>query len=50
MANDCECEEPITEGVKQPKKYRSPMPPAGGAQLTEDQKSAVAAYVWSLSH
>jgi mono/diheme cytochrome c family protein len=26
----------ITEGVPQPKKYRSPMPPMGGAQLTPD--------------
>jgi glucose/arabinose dehydrogenase/mono/diheme cytochrome c family protein len=40
----------ITEGVSQPKQYRSPMPPMGGAQLTADQISAVAAYVWSLSH
>jgi glucose/arabinose dehydrogenase/cytochrome c5 len=40
----------ITEGVSQPKQYRSPMPPMGGAQLTPDQVSAVAAYVWSLSH
>jgi mono/diheme cytochrome c family protein len=40
----------ITDGVMQPKRYRSPMPPAGGAQLTADQVSAVAAYVWSLSH
>jgi glucose/arabinose dehydrogenase/mono/diheme cytochrome c family protein len=40
----------ITEGVPQPKQYRSPMPPMGGAQLTPDQVSALAAYVWSLSH
>ncbi|PYU15350.1 MAG: glucose dehydrogenase [Acidobacteria bacterium] len=40
----------ITEGVLQPKKYRSPMPPKGGAQLTPAQVSAVAAYVWSLGH
>jgi mono/diheme cytochrome c family protein len=40
----------ITEGVSQPKEYRSPMPPMGGAQLTPDQVSALAAYVWSLSH
>jgi len=33
-----------------PKEYRSPMPPMGGAQLTPDQLSALAAYVWSLSH
>ncbi len=40
----------ITDGVPQPKEYRSPMPPMGGAQLTPDQVSAVAAYVWSISH
>jgi glucose/arabinose dehydrogenase/mono/diheme cytochrome c family protein len=40
----------ITDGVMQPKEYRSPMPPMGGAQLTGDQVSAVAAYVWALSH
>jgi len=40
----------ITEGVSQPKQYRSSMPAMGGAQLTADQVSAVAAYVWSLSH
>jgi glucose/arabinose dehydrogenase/cytochrome c5 len=40
----------ITDGVPQPKQYRSPMPPMGGAQLTADQVSAVAAYIWSLGH
>jgi glucose/arabinose dehydrogenase/mono/diheme cytochrome c family protein len=40
----------IREGVPQPKQYRSPMPAMGGAQLTPEQVSAVAAYVWSLSH
>src|ERR1700678_3249818 len=40
----------ITDGVAQPKEYRSPMPPMGGAQLTDDQVKALAAYVWSLSH
>jgi glucose/arabinose dehydrogenase/mono/diheme cytochrome c family protein len=40
----------ITDGVMQPKQYRSPMPPLGGAQLTADQISALAAYVWGLSH
>jgi glucose/arabinose dehydrogenase/mono/diheme cytochrome c family protein len=39
----------ITDGVMQPKEYRSPMPPMGGAQLTPDQVSALAAYVWGLS-
>jgi glucose/arabinose dehydrogenase/cytochrome c5 len=40
----------ITDGVAQPKQYRSAMPPMGGAQLTRDQISALAAYVWSQSH
>jgi glucose/arabinose dehydrogenase/cytochrome c5 len=40
----------IIDGVPQPKQYRSPMPPMGGAQLTPDQASALAAYIWSLSH
>jgi glucose/arabinose dehydrogenase len=40
----------IADGVPQPKQFRSPMPAMGGAQLTPDQLSAVAAYVWSLSH
>jgi glucose/arabinose dehydrogenase/mono/diheme cytochrome c family protein len=40
----------INEGVPQPKKFRSPMPPQGGAQLSETQASALAAYVWGLSH
>jgi glucose/arabinose dehydrogenase/mono/diheme cytochrome c family protein len=39
----------ITTGVSEPKEYRSPMPPMGGAQLTPEQVSAVAAYVWGLS-
>jgi glucose/arabinose dehydrogenase/mono/diheme cytochrome c family protein len=40
----------IADGVSQPKQYRSPMPPMGGAQLTHDQVSALAAYVWAVSH
>jgi glucose/arabinose dehydrogenase/mono/diheme cytochrome c family protein len=40
----------IAAGVSQPKAYRSPMPPNGGAELTHDQVSAVAAYVWALNH
>jgi mono/diheme cytochrome c family protein len=40
----------ITAGVPQPKQYRSPMPPMGGAELTDDQVQAVAAYIWGLSH
>jgi mono/diheme cytochrome c family protein len=40
----------IAEGVSQPKEHRSPMPAMGGSQLTPDQLSAVAGYVWSISH
>lgn len=40
----------ITEGVSQPKEYRTGMPAMGGAQLTDEQVKALAAYVWSLSH
>ena len=40
----------ITDGVPQPKLYRAPMPAMGGAELTADQVSAVAAYIWSLNH
>lgn len=40
----------IADGVAKPKNYRSPMPPMGGAQLTPEQLSAVAAYVWAIGH
>ncbi len=40
----------ITTGVPTPKNYRNPMPPMGGAQLSPEQVSAVAAYVWALGH
>lgn len=43
-------EKTIREGVPEPKQYRSPMPPMGGASLTPEQIAAVAAYVWALSH
>jgi len=43
-------EKTIREGVPQPKQYQAPMPPMGGAQLTDEQLSAVAAYVWGVSH
>jgi glucose/arabinose dehydrogenase/mono/diheme cytochrome c family protein len=39
----------ITDGVIKPKQYRSPMPPLKG-QFTAPQISALAAYVWGLSH
>jgi len=40
----------VTNGVPKPKEHPAPMPPKGGAQLTDDQVKAVAAYVYSLSH
>jgi len=40
----------ITDGVMHPKQYRSPMPARGGTQLTDQQISALAAYIWALSH
>lgn len=40
----------IVDGVPNPKQARSPMPAMGGARLDPDQVSAVAAYVWALSH
>jgi mono/diheme cytochrome c family protein len=43
-------ERTIRQGVPQPKQYRSPMPPMGGAQFSSQQVSAVAAYVWGLRH
>jgi glucose/arabinose dehydrogenase/mono/diheme cytochrome c family protein len=43
-------ERTIREGVLLPKQYRGPMPPLGGASLTPEQVSAVAAYLWSLAH
>jgi glucose/arabinose dehydrogenase/cytochrome c5 len=39
----------IADGVPQPKKYRSPMPAMGGAQLSADQVKALAAYIYSIS-
>ena len=40
----------ITNGVLDPKEYRGVMPPMGGTQLSPAEISAVAAYVWALSH
>jgi mono/diheme cytochrome c family protein len=40
----------VTNGVPQPKEHPAPMPPKGGAQLSDDQVKAVAAYVYSLGH
>jgi mono/diheme cytochrome c family protein len=40
----------VTNGVPNPKQYPAPMPPKGGANLTDEQVHAVAAYVYSLTH
>ena len=40
----------VTTGVPQPKQHPAPMPPKGGAALSDQQVKAVAAYVYSLSH
>jgi mono/diheme cytochrome c family protein len=39
----------IRTGVSQPREYPAPMPPMGGANLSEDQLQAVSAYVLSLN-
>lgn len=41
--------EVVNTGVPQPVQHPSPMPPMGGAQLSEDQVRAVAAYVYAIS-
>jgi mono/diheme cytochrome c family protein len=40
----------IKSGVPTPKKAPAPMPPMGGATLSDEQVQAVAAYEYSLSH
>jgi cbb3-type cytochrome c oxidase subunit III len=40
----------IDQGVDEPKQFSSPMPAAGGANLSAEDLKTVAAYVWSLSH
>lgn len=39
----------VKAGVPTPKQYPAPMPPMGGAQLSDDQVRAVAAYVYTLA-
>ena len=40
----------VRNGVPTPKQHPSPMPPMGGAQLSDQEIQQVAAYVYSLSH
>jgi mono/diheme cytochrome c family protein len=37
-------------GIPNPKQHPAPMPPMGGAQLTDQQIHEVAAYVYAISH
>ena len=43
-------EQLVKIGVPKAKQSAAPMPPMGGAQLSDEQVHAVAAYVFSLSH
>jgi mono/diheme cytochrome c family protein len=40
----------ITTGVPRPRNYTGVMPPKGGADLSEREVAAVAAYVWAVGH
>ena len=40
----------VHTGVPKPKEHPAPMPPMGGAQLSDQQIKQVAAFVYSLSH
>jgi mono/diheme cytochrome c family protein len=40
----------IVEGVATPKAFNAPMPPLGGARLSDAEVDAVAAYVWAVGH
>ncbi|MGH7444305.1 MAG: c-type cytochrome [Longimicrobiales bacterium] len=41
--------ETVRTGVPEPMQFPTPMPPMGGAQLSDDQIRAVAAYVYTIS-
>jgi mono/diheme cytochrome c family protein len=40
----------IVDGVPRPHDYEVPMPPKGGAPLSDADVAAVAAYVWAINH
>jgi glucose/arabinose dehydrogenase/cytochrome c5 len=40
----------VTNGVSRPRNYTGVMPPKGGAELSEADTAAVAAYVWAIGH
>jgi mono/diheme cytochrome c family protein len=39
----------IADGVPKPRNYSDPMPPRGGAPLTDADVAAVSAYVWAIN-
>jgi len=43
-------EQVIANGVPKPRNYSDPMPPKGGAELSNADVASVAAYVWTISH
>ncbi|WP_349016994.1 c-type cytochrome [Bradyrhizobium sp. Arg237L] len=40
----------VTDGVSHPRNYTGVMPPKGGAELSDADTAAVAAYVWAVGH
>jgi glucose/arabinose dehydrogenase len=40
----------IADGIAKPRNYSVPMPPKGGAPLSNSDVAAVAAYVWAIGH
>jgi glucose/arabinose dehydrogenase/mono/diheme cytochrome c family protein len=40
----------VADGVPHPRGYEVPMPPKGGAPLTDTDVNAVAAYAWAIGH
>jgi glucose/arabinose dehydrogenase/cytochrome c5 len=40
----------IADGIPKPRNYSDPMPPKGGAPLSDADVKAVAAYVWAIGH
>ena len=40
----------VVNGVPHPRNYTGVMPPRGGAELSDSDVAAVAAYVWAVSH
>ncbi|MGY3634421.1 c-type cytochrome [Bradyrhizobium sp. Lot33] len=40
----------VVDGVPHPRNYTGVMPPKGGAELSDADTAAVAAYVWAVGH